>query len=132
MTLHLRVVDFMKMALECSVYVKPQQPGLTRHELFEIGRSIDFQKGEITDAIAGAAAPMYIDDKRLQPSGLQELSEFHWREDPDCRGTFALDLVVGQLFDLVRSQGIARGDKRSNAVSTTAHARRPRPSQPRG
>jgi hypothetical protein len=50
------VTKFVRAALECSVFLSPRDPGLTHDELFEIGKRVGYEKGEIGDALPGVVA----------------------------------------------------------------------------
>lgn len=104
------VIKFVKTALECSVYVSPKSPGLTHQELFEIGSRLDFQKGEISDALPAAAAQMHFGDSRLQPERNALWGDFHHVESPDYRNVAAFDFCCEQLVSLARSEGAARAN----------------------
>ena len=47
----LDLIKFLKLAVECNVYVDPIDPGLSFEELIEIGNRFGRQAGEITDHI---------------------------------------------------------------------------------
>lgn len=100
------VIQFIQAALECSVYVEPREPGLTREEVFEVGKRAGFQDGEIGDALAHA---------RLQHSALRYLLPgsqaamwhiFIFREEPDYRNLTAFDFALSELQASVRAEGV--------------------------
>ena len=108
MTWNQEVVDFVKAALECSLYLAPREPGLAREELHEIGSRLGLHAGEIDDATPHASMRLYFADGRLRPDGMHGGQDFLWREEPDYRNLKAFDFVVTQLKALVRSQGAGR------------------------
>ena len=104
--------DFVKVALECSVYVAPTKPGLSRAELVEIGKLVDFHEGELNDAIrlAEQAGSAVWNGGKLVPVDVNPLwDQFHHRTDPDFRVVKAFDYVHGELRDLARKLGTGKG-----------------------
>src|SRR5580692_1714112 len=102
-----KLVEFVQAALECSIHLSPRDPGLTREELFEIGKRVDFEEGEIADALPSAGAQARLGNAKLKPHNRVTSSEFHFHEEPDYRNVAAFDLVVEQLQALARSHGAA-------------------------
>lgn len=106
----LQVKAFLVAALECSYYVAPQEPGLTHQELFEVGKSLGLQPGEIGDALH-EVADVYMGmraDERLLPSKTGAL--VHWqyfiqREEPEYRDIRAFDFVYSEWRDSARTHG---------------------------
>ena len=47
------VGDFLAAALECSIYVSPTEPGLTKQELVESCLRAGYKQGESSDAVQG-------------------------------------------------------------------------------
>ncbi len=45
------IEKLLNVALECSIYLAPREPGLTHDELEDIGKRAGFLKGEIEDTI---------------------------------------------------------------------------------
>ena len=102
------LITFLKAALECSVYVSPRDPGLTRDELFEIGRRADYLDGEIGDSLRHVTTG-YFGHPRLLPSE-QDTSSwvFLMPEEPEYRKFKAFDFVFEELNELTRSEGAQR------------------------
>ncbi len=108
MTRLVELHEFVKTALECSVYIAPTRPGLTHKELYEVGQRFEFQEGEIRDVIHMSAAPQSFGDERLLPRQESLRSDFHIVEDPDYRDLDAFDFACRQLQELARTMGAAR------------------------
>jgi hypothetical protein len=104
------VLALVKAMLECSVYLEPTDPGLTRDELFEIGARLNLAPGEVGDVLPMAAAQMYFGDKRIMPNaaGMGLWSGFNFPEEPDYRNPRAFDFVQTTLQAIVRTDGSAR------------------------
>jgi hypothetical protein len=45
------LIAFLKSALECSIFVAPEDAGLTYEELTEVGKRAGYLQGEIGDAL---------------------------------------------------------------------------------
>ena len=102
------IISFLKMALECSVYVNPKDPGLTFQELSEIGKRAGYRDGEVNDALPHASTANFRVAKLL-PSPTETSSwVFLFPEEPEYRNFAAFDFVVDQLNNLVRDEGAAR------------------------
>ncbi len=65
--LPVEIQQVLFMALECSVYVAPTAPGLTREELLEASRRADYRTGETEDALRNHRASYQQDGPRLLP-----------------------------------------------------------------
>lgn len=105
-----RVIQFLKAALECSIYHAPTEPGLTYDELSEVGRRIGFQSGEISDGMSQVADMSFGQpDTRLQlrPADTSLLMNFNLTRhgNPDYRNPQAFNFVFDQLRDLARANG---------------------------
>jgi hypothetical protein len=105
--------DFIKVALECSVYVAPLDAGLSYAELVEVGKSCGYQEGELRDAINETLQRDTVAEQhgsRVLPGhGCNPLwDSFHDPEDPDYRNINAFDTICGELRELVRKEGRAR------------------------
>jgi hypothetical protein len=118
------VSDVLTHALECSIYVSPQEHGLTIEEMIEIASRFDYRQGETRDAIGSVTAPAYFGDTyfRLDKSTASSRCNFFFRESPDYRSIPALDFVIQHLRELGREHGAqhARASRESIvAVGTT-------------
>jgi hypothetical protein len=105
----LELVRLLKLAVECSVYVNPTDPGLSFDELVEVGSRFGRQAGEISDHI-NFAQFIYSKEHRYV---LDRNSSTIWlffvpQEDPDYRNIRAFDIVVSELNNFVKTNG-ARG-----------------------
>jgi hypothetical protein len=96
------------MALECSVYLAPKEPGLTYDELSEVGKREGFQGGEINDALhqftIGHSA---WQSNRILPN---QYVTADWKffvpsVQPDYRNLKAFDFLFSQLNERIRSEG---------------------------
>jgi hypothetical protein len=99
--------ELIKAAVECSVYISPNDFGLSREELAEIGKRAGYLEGELSDALDGAVQFVERDWERFIPR-LPMLSQFILQYDPEYRNLEAFEFVHTQLLDLVRSQGKAQ------------------------
>ena len=110
------IEDFTNAALECSIYLSPEQPGLTQEELTEVCQQAGFRPGEINDAIRQQDFGTATDDRcRLLPV-VSTLSVIHWftnTEDPDYRNRVAAEFVLVSIRDAVKEfgRGAARVDR---------------------
>lgn len=104
------VIQFLKAALECSIYVCPGDPGLSYYELVQAAKSADFFEGEIRDAIPQATTLYWgAGDAKilLDKDDLTSLSIFGFPEEPDYRNPVAFHRVFEEMRLLVRQEGIA-------------------------
>jgi hypothetical protein len=102
------VRQFLLAALECSIYIEPRSPGLTRDEIFEVARRDGFRDGEIGDAL-GQIRPECVTDKYQYPktqAGIWCL--FLHNEEPEYRNADAFEFVVSELKERVRSEGVSK------------------------
>ncbi|MGO9836817.1 MAG: hypothetical protein ACLP1X_21700, partial [Polyangiaceae bacterium] len=102
------IAKVVKTALECSVYVAPRQPGLTHEELFEVGKRVGLERGEIIDVLQGIAAQPYFGDARLLPARTIIWSQFNFPEEPEYRNVDAFDFVSATLKSIARTETAAR------------------------
>lgn len=98
---------FAKTALECSVYIKPKEPGLTHQELEEVGRMLGFLPGETRDAINASSRPGRFGAPRIEPTAEDVPSDFNFAPSLDFRSVRAFDYVDVYLRNLARSVGKA-------------------------
>lgn len=100
------VGKFVDQAIECSVYIAPNSPGLTYAELFQVGQALNYKQGEIEDAVSFELnsghivqyGPKLEPGERINP--LWEL--FSPATDPDYRNLAAFDYVSRELRDISR------------------------------
>jgi hypothetical protein len=101
------IVEFLKAAVECSVFIEPLSPGLTYEELVEIGKRAGYYEGEINDALPKVGQGCGRGRKYV-PRQDETLFWAHLcREDPDYRNFDAFDFIVSELNMLVRKMGVA-------------------------
>ena len=110
------ILSYFKAALECSIFVKPTEPGLSYDELREVGRRLGYQDGEIGDAIHHAGQS-YMRSMRVVP--LQHEANhlvFHFKEDPELRNYNAFDFVISQIYERVRADGISQAQLEHSVI----------------
>lgn len=103
-----QVKSFVRAALECSVYVAPDAPGLTHSELLEVGQRLGYQRGEVNDALSDINT--YENEGpsgHLMPdfAALAFCLDFHTPQEPDFRNRQAVDFVFAQMSDCARTAG---------------------------
>jgi hypothetical protein len=115
------LVKALQTALECSVYLAPTAPGLSRDEVLEVGKRLEFQEGEIGDALRSAAGAIHWDDGRLLPKEVMLWSQFNlFLENPDFRNPRAFDFVSKELISAVRSVGVQNAHLDRNVLVAKA------------
>jgi len=103
-----RLIAFLKACLECSVFVAPTDPGLAFEELLEVGRSVGYQPGEISDVLSQVVDPTQgIRASRLMPHPNDTVMwlAFGISEEPDYRNPDAFDFVFDQMHESARTNG---------------------------
>lgn len=100
-----RVTEFVKIALECSVYVAPAEPGLSHSELYEAGKVLGFYEGELNTALPMAAATIYFGSSRIHPGPGVVSRDFLPLPDPDYRNVEAFQFILEQLHLEARKRG---------------------------
>jgi hypothetical protein len=100
------VIRFVNAALECSVYIAPREPGLTREEVFEVARRVGFQNGEIGDAFEQASLNQFDAQRFLPNANAVGWHVFMFREDPEYRNVAAFDFVLLQLLESIKADGV--------------------------
>ena len=111
-----KVVKFVRTAVECSVYLAPTAPGLTREEIYEAGKRLGFQDGEIGDALTPNVVVLSRGSSKMLPAMLGLWSHFGGPGDnPDYRNPHAFDFVYAELQGATRSVG-ARNARLDRAV----------------
>jgi hypothetical protein len=124
--LHLnKVKTFIREAIECSVFIRPREPGLTFVEINEIGARIGFQPGEIGDSFRTMGLrTIGHGSKLLAP---EQHTVFNWKfylpEDPEYRNFDAFDFVFTEFGTLARSLGQARAQIERSAIVSRAISR---------
>jgi hypothetical protein len=117
------IINFLKAALECSVFLDPTSPGLSYDEILEVGRRVDLQAGEISDALQ-YATKQFSGAKRLLPDDNTVLSwAFLFPEEPEYRDFSAFDFVVSELNSRVRADGAANAHLERSVVVERAVAK---------
>jgi hypothetical protein len=119
---------FLQIALECSVYVAPREPGLTYDELLEVGKRLGLQAGEIGDALPRVTTEYFGRGGRLLLTHPDPMwPYFNARPEPDYRNVTAFDFMHSRLNALIKSEGAryARID-RSVLVDRAIAAKIPR------
>jgi hypothetical protein len=117
------VIQFIQAALECSVYVAPREPGLTREEVFEIGKRAGFQDGEIGDALAQATQEHFGVRYLLPKSKAAMWHIFNLQEEPDYRNITAFDFVVSELNANIRTEGVSKAQLERSLIVERAVAK---------
>jgi len=115
---NLKVQNFLKAALECSVYLAPTEPGLTYNELLEVGSRAGLQPGEISDALYHIATQhIGRPNARLLPNANAMVLWIHFMrpEEPEYRNPQAFDFVFEQLGASARAYG-ARSARLEHSV----------------
>lgn len=117
------VQEFVRAALECTLFLSPRAPGLTHAELVEVGGRAGYQPGEVGDAIQSATAGARVLGGRLQPRSNPLWDHFHFVQDPDFRNIDAFDFVCSELRAIVRAEGTARAAIARDVLVERAAAR---------
>jgi hypothetical protein len=97
------VAKFFQGALECSLFLAPREPGLTYHELIEIGRRCGLREGEMNDVLHRATNYAANSQRILPDKGTLELFIFH--EDPELRNIGALDFIFSEMNNQMAEMG---------------------------
>src|ERR1019366_7159870 len=124
--LHLQpLISLISAALECSIYLAPDAPGLTHQELIEIGSRLGHQEGEIGDALASPLGHIEIRSGRYVPSDAMMVIyyNFHQPEEPDYRPIKALNFLHAQMAELAKAVG-ARNARIERSVLVERAAQR--------
>jgi hypothetical protein len=101
----LETVRFLKTALECSVYLAPTDPGLTKAELFVAGSQAGFQAGEIGDAMQSVATQYFGGNGKLLPDPDPMWPHFLLMREPDYRNIKAFDFLHTEFNARIRAEG---------------------------
>ena len=112
------VVATLVAALEASVFVAPEEPGLTRAELGEVGARLGLKKGEIDDAMAQVidSGPRRVGERLITRQNYRVLmGMLNLVQEPEQRNVEAFDFIVNELVERVREDGAVNA-KMSRAV----------------
>jgi hypothetical protein len=124
---HQPVTNFLRAALECSIYHAPTDPGLTYEELIVAGERADFMPGEINDALPHIITQTFGGGNRrlqLSRSVAPLLMNFIPREDPDYRNVEAFDFVFEELRQSARMYGEGNAKIERSVIVERAVSRR--------
>jgi hypothetical protein len=120
------VTGFVKAALECSVYVAPNDPGLTFEEILEVGKRVGLEAGEIGDARAQATTQYFgVTNNKLLPDAQTsaQWGLFIFHEDPDYRNFSAFDFVFLEFNACMRANGVRNAQLERNLIVERAVAK---------
>jgi len=113
---------FLLKAVECSVYLSPEDSGLSAEELREAARLAGYKPGETQDAIEKVWPTGPLGKNRYPPPatpgrmGFGLDSDFHVRLDPDYRSAEAFEFVRKELRELARKMGEEHGKLRRDEL----------------
>jgi hypothetical protein len=116
------IINLLKAAVECSVFLNPTEPGLSYQEILEVGKRAGFQDGEVGDAAphAGEQSPGF---GRFIPSQTtRQMWVFLSHEEPEYRNFAAFDFVFSELNARVRADGVRNARVERNFVVEHAMA----------
>jgi hypothetical protein len=100
------IINLLKAAVECSVFLSPTDPGLDYEEILEVGKRAGFQAGEVGDAAIHAGDRLPGGRKTIPDSMSRASWPFIQSEEPEYRNFDAFDFVVSELNDRVRADGV--------------------------
>ena len=105
----LEIQSFVSTLLECSLYLSPNEPGLTYDEVIEAASRINLQIGEIGDALQ-QIEPVYFgrSPTRLLPGHRTKilLGVYGINQEPEFRNFDALEFIFSAFNDRIRTVGI--------------------------
>lgn len=107
-----KIQQFLSIALECSVYTAPTDPGLTYEELLEASRRAGFKAGETDDAFRIYQASFAQNERQRMLPTLHDammLCDFHQTQDPDFRSFDAFEFVLNAVRHEVQESGESKG-----------------------
>lgn len=100
-------MKFVRTALECSIYLDPDEPGLTDVEIFEIGSRMGHKEGEIKDAMRDIVEDFTTSYKNKPPQHVASIAlTTLGHNDPSFLSVIALDFLYSELQENIRSMGI--------------------------
>jgi hypothetical protein len=116
------VIEFIRCAIEASIYAAPRAPGLTHDEIREVAERAGYRPGEIADATHRACSVQWPDRRfGIQP---QEVPvDFIWKFDPEYRSIDAFEFVSTYLRDLAREVGGTQARADRDVIVATGVAR---------
>jgi hypothetical protein len=121
------IINLLKAALECSVYINPTEPGLSYDEILEVGKRAGYQPGEIADAALHAGARSPRSNRFLPDHMTRQTWAIYFKEEPDYRNFDAFDFVISELNARVRAEGMAKAQvERTVAVERAVASGVPR------
>src|SRR5690242_14799905 len=94
--------QFVRYALECTIYLSPRSLGLTFDEVLEACKQAGYKDGESRDASTGHRRAR---DGRLQPPDDPMRGDFMIANVPEFRNVKAFDAIVRYLRELAREVG---------------------------
>lgn len=124
--------NFLKAALECSVFADPLNPGLTFIELKEVAKQAGYLDGEVNDAITRLDHTYAEDSNNLLPGKQTTVFwNMYWQKDqPDFRNLEAFDFVYSEFNQALRELG-AGGARLERGGSGSARGGSRSPAPPR-
>lgn len=102
---------FIRDAVKASLFVSPDDHGLTLHELVELGARRDLRRGELEDALRGGTAhvqPGSDGRYRLAYANMTDLAMFVGTLEGDPRSIDAFDFIWRTFYELNREYGAGR------------------------
>ncbi|MDA9448259.1 hypothetical protein [Bradyrhizobium sp. CCBAU 21360] len=120
-----KVKKFIAEALECSVFIRPREPGLTFAEIKEIGDRRGYREGEIGDAfVTMGLHSMGRGSKLLGPEQQTLITwKFFLPETPEYRDLDAFDFVYTEFGELARNLGQAKAQMERDTLVSRALSR---------
>jgi hypothetical protein len=101
-----RVQEVIREIFECSVYVAPREPGLTREEVLAVAQRLGLRHGEALDALRTVVRSSHLDQARLWPDDPPVYPDFMRALIPDFRKPEAFDFVFSYFLELARDVGL--------------------------
>jgi hypothetical protein len=101
--------QFVKSAVEASVFARPSYPGLTEDEIVLVGKPFGYKRGEVLDAVETAvrSRELIATNSRLTPGSIADrFDSFTWRDSGDLRNPKAFEAVHRYMHELAREHGI--------------------------
>lgn len=103
-----KVINFLQAAFECSIYLAPNEPGLTSEEVYEVAQRAGFRKGETGDALMQMTTQYFGGrSPKLLPNQIMHLmlDIFPIAKNPEYRNFQALDFVCTEFNACIRAEG---------------------------
>lgn len=108
------VADMLSEALLCSVFVSPNNPGLTYEELKEVARRLGRREGETNDALKNVmnnhAGGRWMPEEYVFRHGLS------FPEEPDLRNLRAFDYVVKEMNERILDDGVQQAQLNRSVI----------------